>query len=242
MADHIYDIQFATNEFQVAGETQLQKKLSDKYELKTFFDVGANIGEWTRMVHNHHFKSEIHLFEPVPETYRGLLNNDIQNGQTILNGFGLSNETGTIDINYSADNDRLSSPVLELWRPDGKLIPVLMMSGDDYCKSRQIESIDFLKIDTEGWEYKVLQGFSDMISRGKISIIQFEYGYANVLTKDLLIDFYKLLQPLGYSIGKLTPEGVHFKEYNLLDEDFRGPNYVAVHQSSPDFFYELQVI
>jgi hypothetical protein len=55
-----------------------------------------------------------------------------------------------------------------------------------------------------------------------------------------LIDFYKLLAPLGYTLGKLTPDGVDFKTYGLLDEDFKGPNYLAVLTTRPDIIAEVQ--
>jgi len=64
-------------------------------------------------------------------------------------------------------------------------------------------------------------------------MIQFEYGYISILTKKLLVDFYELLTPLGFEIGKLTPQGVQFKNYQLWDEDFKGPDYIAVHKSCP---------
>jgi FkbM family methyltransferase len=39
------------------------------------FDVGANVGSWTEEVFNQFPKTEIHLFEPVPKTYKSLLHN-----------------------------------------------------------------------------------------------------------------------------------------------------------------------
>jgi len=37
-----------------------------------------------------------------------------------------------------------------------------------------------------------------------------------------------LLEPLGFKIGKLYPNYVDFKDYSTADEDFLGPNFVAV--------------
>ena len=91
-----------------------------------------------------------------------------------------------------------------------------------------------MKIDTEGHEYSVLEGFTQMFQQEKIGCIQFEYGYISILTKKLLIDFYELLTPHNFVIGKITPDGVKFKEYHLFDEDFQGPDYLAVHKSRQD--------
>jgi hypothetical protein len=60
-----------------------------------------------------------------------------------------------------------------------------------------------------------------------VSVVQFEYGWGNIVTKFLLRDYYSYLEQRGYRIGKLFPESVRFREYRFQDEDFIGPNYVA---------------
>ena len=62
-------------------------------------------------------------------------------------------------------------------------------------------------------------------------MIQFEYGYVNIVAKFLLYDFYKLLEGYGMKIGKIYPDFVDFRDYRYQDEDFIGPNYLAVHES-----------
>jgi FkbM family methyltransferase len=239
MADHVYDTEYATMEFGISGETQMMERLSE-YQLNTIFDVGANIGEWARMVKLTQPTADVHCFEPVPQVFKRLVENTIDLA-VMPNPFGLSSECEIRDMLFDDDNDRLTTPCLDLVRVNPKVVPLIMLDGDNYCRSREIGRIDFLKIDTEGHEYKVLQGFKNMLEGGNIAIIQFEYGYANVLTKDLLIDFYKMLKPLGYEIGIQTPEGIHFREYNLGHETFRAPNYVAVHNTAVDFIASVQV-
>lgn len=226
-------------EFEEAGEAQLMDRLM-KFKFSTIFDVGANIGEWTKMVHDGRQPwAFIHCFEPMPRVYRKLLANVLKD-QIMPNPFGLSDKIEMLDMLFDDTNDRLTTPCLELAREKPSIVPLLMVDGDSYCQSRNVEHIDFLKIDTEGHEFKVLKGFHHMLQSESIDIIQFEYGYANVLTKDLLIDFYRLLIPLGYTIGKLSPNGVDFKTYGLLDEDFKGPNYVAVRSKLTDVISEIQ--
>jgi hypothetical protein len=108
------------------------------------------------------------------------------------------------------------------------------MTGDAYCEAREIARIDLLKIDTEGSELLVLEGLNGMLSRERIDVIQFEYSRINVLSKYLLKDFYGLLDESRYAIGKLFPDHVAFKRYELVDETFMGPNYVAVRRGRPD--------
>ena len=42
-----------------------------------------------------------------------------------------------------------------------------------------MEHIDYLKIDTEGAEYKILSGSTTLLEDKKISFIQFEYGLSD---------------------------------------------------------------
>ena len=42
---------------------------------------------------------------------------------------------------------------------------------DKYVKSKKIEQIDFLKIDTEGYEYEILKGASEESKKYKNNIV-----------------------------------------------------------------------
>ena len=77
----------------------------------------------------------------------------------------------------------------------------------------------------------MLRGFGDLLSPGRVPVVQFEYGMINIVTKFLLRDFYTHFEDRGYRVGKLFPGYVRFRPYRFQDEDFLGPNYVA---ASPD--------
>lgn len=230
----IYNTQFARAEFLEHGEDWLLRHLNGR--LKTILDVGSNIGEWTRMARELHPDAEIHTFEVVPETYRRLLQNIPIDSKIIPNGFGLSDKPGILPMKWRKDFDAVSTHLVKLrvdgfeWR-DG-----IVFTGDDYVKSRRIDYIDFLKIDVEGAEGMVLGGFKNTLLEGRAGIIQFEYGLDCIITKWMLIDAYELLTPLGYRLGKLTPQGIQFHDYALYHETFNGPDYVAVHESKLNWF------
>ena len=75
-----------------------------------------------------------------------------------------------------------------------------------------------------------------------IRLIQFEYGIFNISSKDLLIDYFNLLTPLGFKIGKIFPRGVEFFDYHFSREDFRGNNYVAVKEEEKSLIDDLSGI
>jgi len=64
-------------------------------------------------------------------------------------------------------------------------------------------------------------------------LVQFEYGRVNILTHFLLRDFYELFARFGYVVGKIYPDHVDFRSYDLGDEDFLGPNYFACSAGDP---------
>jgi FkbM family methyltransferase len=230
----IYDREYARGEFIEHGEYWLQNHLRDK--LNTIFDVGSNIGEWTRMAREMNPLSEIHTFEVVPNTYRKFLKNIFIDERLVPNGFGLSNEFGVMRIKWRKDYDAVSTFVEKLRVDNSEWIDCLVVPGDSYVQSRNIEYIDFLKIDTEGAEGLVLKGFEETLKQNKVGIIQFEYGLAAILTKWLLVDAYEYLTPFGFKLGKLTKNGIEFHEYALYHETFNGPDYVAVHESKMHLF------
>ena len=55
-----------------------------------------------------------------------------------------------------------------------QLVPIITSSIDDLLEEYNIQKIDFLKLDLEGFDYFALLGARRSISMGKIDIIQFE--------------------------------------------------------------------
>lgn len=225
----VYNTEYAQSEFLVHGETWIQSRFAGKFN--TIFDVGCNIGEWTRMARSFHPNAEIHMFEIAPDTYSQMLKNIPIDNKIIPNSFGLSDTIGTVPLKYKPSYNALTTTVTDLQLDDSITIQGLTFTGDDYVESRRIQQIDYLKIDTEGAESRVFKGFEKTLRAGKIKVLQFEYGYICVLTKWLLMDSYKYLEPLGFKLGKLCNGHIEFHDYTLIHEDFKGPDYVAVHES-----------
>lgn len=215
-------------EFVEHGEVWLQERFSGKFS--TIFDIGSNIGEWTKMVRTYQPTAKIHMFEIVPDTYQKMLRNITLDSNMIPNGFGLLDVSGTVPVTYVKSYDALSTTIPNINFDETEDRTGIVFTGDDYIESRQINNIDYLKIDAEGSEDKIFKGFSKTLKDGKIDIIQFEYGYVSILTKWLLYDSYKLLEPLGYKLGRMHKDHIEFHNYTLVDETFVGPEYIAVHE------------
>lgn len=225
-----FDYFFATN-----GEAWLLDRLKSD-QVECVFDVGANHGEWSSLALAAFPKAKVHAFEIAPPTFRQLETVHGGNDRVSLNAVGLSESEGEFDFDYFPGADAISSLLVGsgIHKLASQKIRVKTITGDTYCNSHGIAHIDFLKMDVEGAEYLVLRGFSSLLEKQGIDVIQFEYGLKCIISKFLLRDYYDLFLERDYVVGKLYPDRVVFKPYEVTDEDFLGPNYVAVSRKRPD--------
>jgi FkbM family methyltransferase len=207
------------------------------------FDVGANVGDWSERAATLFPAAHIHAFEIVPDTARVLAERlrDIGGERVTVNALGLSDAPGQVTVAYSPGFSEGSSAALVQAAEDVRLIECPVSTGDAYCAEHGVERIDLLKVDVEGLEKQVLAGFAGMLSRGAVRAVQFEYGRINASVRFLLGDFYDLFGGYGFEVGKIYPDGVEFKAFDPLhDENFTGPNFLAVQSSETDLIARLR--
>lgn len=201
--------------------------------ISCIFDVGANVGAWAGMAAQIFPSARIHCFEIAPPTF-AKLEKRMAGGAMVLNDVGLSDEECEVPIKFFPDNDTFATVTDYPHALDHQMITGRVIVGDDYIARNRIERINFVKIDVEGAEHSVLKGLAGAFDDGRVDIVQFEYGKVNILTKFLLRDFYEFFASHGFTVGKIYPRYVAFKPYDLDDEDFLGPNYLAVRADRPD--------
>lgn len=216
------------------GEEIIIKKIS-KINPTTIFDVGANIGKYTKVLREECSDANIYCFEPVEQTYNILKGNvALLNNVKIYNA-GCFSENCTKKINLFESNTHSTLYNLDkITKVAEKTVEIKLIKGDNFLSENNIDKIDFLKLDIEGSEFDALEGFKNALSEKKIRAVQFEYGYINVRTKKLLLNFYEFFENYGYIVGKIFPKYVEFRKYNFMYEDFLGPNFIAVHKSDTE--------
>ncbi len=227
-------------DIKVNGELRILKTLEKEFsESAHIFDVGANVGDWALLAASCFPNATIHAFEIVPQTFQKFSKNIENNKAIVGSNIGLSDFEGVLDIRYFPDDTGSSGFTDHVQNKPFEMIKGSVISGDFYMEKQEISNIEFLKIDVEGGEHKVLKGFSQALNRQRIDVIQFEYGTVNITTKYLLADYYKWFGEKGYVIGKIFPDYVAFKEYEYADENFIGPNFLAVKKSRKDLIEKL---
>ena len=102
------------------------------------------------------------------------------------------------------------------------------MTLETFCSEHNITRIVFAKVDTEGNDMRVLEGARDLLERGAIDFLQFEYNHRWILFRNYLKDVFDLVEPLGYRVAKVTPHGLEvYRHWHFELEVFWEGNYLV---------------
>lgn len=164
-------------------------------EINIFFDVGAHKCETVNLFNKHFKIKKIFAFEAnidLINTYKSISNTTfISKGVGEKNGkkiFFQSGFSAISSFNYFSEKSSYSKfkkkitafiyskkeTVIE------KKVDVITL--ESFCKKNKIKKIDLLKIDTEGYEFNVLKGLKNYLT--KVDVILFEHHYDSSLVKN----------------------------------------------------------
>ena len=200
----------------------------------TFFDIGANVGNYSQDLHKQFSDARIFSFEPNPASFEKISGRFLSIPNIKVIHAGLGSTTSVLSL-YSYRTDKASEHasiyknVMEDLHQNKDLVAfdVDIITLDGYCTENKIGRIDFLKIDTEGFELEVLKGASQLIMENKINIIQFEFNEMNIYSRVFLKDFYSVLKNYTFyrlMEDELKPMGL----YHAKNEIFLYQNILAV--------------
>lgn len=147
------------------------------------FDVGSHKGELVYFFKELFNNSSIHCFEPQKNIFEELkvfIKTEKYN-DVICNNFGLDKFEGTKKF-YPMSNTVKSSFIksrIQNKTENNNSIYYQVFRGDNYSFSKQIKNIDILKINVQGMELNVLEGFENDLKSSNIKVILAEYDYSN---------------------------------------------------------------
>ncbi len=220
------------------GELRLLTEIMP--ESRCIFDVGANVGRWTALALDINPDVTVHCFEPSQGTFQKLLDNQFP-PNVVCNNLGLGASATEMELHIFQPASGLNSLFRRQGLLDGWELPpqqltetVRLVTLDQYCKDRNIDHIDYLKIDVEGYELEVLRGASNMLSEQCVRIIQFEYGGCNIDARVLLKDLFDFFATLPYTLYKIYPEKLQpIPRYDQRLENFQYQNWAVVLEGRP---------
>jgi FkbM family methyltransferase len=224
------------NSIETNGELMLQRHVVASAEPGAtirVFDVGANRGDWSLSMlgcaadGGRSGDLDLHAFEASAFTSEQL-RASVGDRITRVNQVALSDHGGSGRLVVVSPGGGTNS-LTDATDPEVATEVVELTTVDDYCAQHAIAAVDLLKVDTEGHDLLVLLGARAMLERQAISVVQFEYNHRWIGQRRFLRDAFELLEPLGYTLGKLTPRGVETypRGWDWELESFVEGNYVA---------------
>ena len=168
--------------------TQKVKKVNP-----VIFDVGGNIGQSIDRFKKIFNDPIIHSFEPNKAVFEVMMNNFKNDKKVFCNNYALGDKTEEKNFNitnmsgkssFYKINPDTSRIKINRYKPSIiKTEKVKIFKLDDYIEEKKINNIDFMKIDAQLYEDKILQGSLKSLQNNKIMILQVEIVFNDYYEK-----------------------------------------------------------
>ena len=195
----------------------------------TFLDVGANIGYYTALAARAVGPNgKVIALEPDPESFQYLKQTIAANavGNVLAFPIAASDVPATLPLFISHDNRGDN----RLYRPDADWpkIEVEARPIDALLAENDIETLDLIKIDVQGYEPKVIAGLSNTIMRSPKLTLLTEFWPKGI--RDAggeACNFLQILRELGLTLYELKADGelVELKDNDDLIARHQGRRY-----------------
>lgn len=190
------------------------------------FDVGANFGHYAvTLADAAQRKCEVHAFEPFPPNTKRLRTNIRLNGMENIiqvHPVGLSDAVGVGKMMTRADNSGAATLAVT---EEGAVAAqgIALTTMDAFCEEHRLAKLDFVKIDVEGFEERLLAGATASLRRWT-PLVLIEFDPPKLIRAGSSVDHLAAqFHELGYSLwvadrDRLVP----------LKELPRGQDYINV--------------
>ena len=154
-------------------------RLAGTRDLRMVFDVGANVGQTTRLLGRFFPGATVHSFEPVSSTFRELQANCGRMKGVRLHQLALGREPGRLTLQLQA-NSELNSLKFSVAGPpvSASTESVTVATAAGFCSGQGIDRIDLLKIDAQGADLDVLRGAEPLLCASRVPFVVAEVAFA----------------------------------------------------------------
>jgi FkbM family methyltransferase len=233
----LYGMQYGSGVFvKDSGEEFASKYVRDKLNKTNnelvLFDVGANKGDFSIAL-QHIFSGvnhTIYSFEPSLDIYNHLKEKVSIYPNIKPFQIALGDVSTKLVLHKRSQFSGMNSLVerkMEHYDIQFDIKEEITVSTlDEFCASNNINKIDFIKMDVEGYEYKCLLGAKRMLETTDVRFIQFEFGSTSMDARIYFQDFWHLLNK-NYHFYRIVKNGlVPIVKYNERLEIFRTSNFL----------------
>jgi FkbM family methyltransferase len=185
-----------------------------------FLDVGANRGVFSLLAADLVIHPRVFAFEPHPTTFKWLKQNFDQTGKDCFTALNLAVSNKAGEVRFSSSNASATNRIVRDDNAGLPTIPVPAITLDQFIGEQQLNRIDLLKIDVEGFEPNVLRGAAQTIQKRIIKRIYLEVCPGNLKTVGSSVEeLWNVCTHLGLSFYRLTNSAqvkVHTKKQLAL--------------------------
>ena len=209
-------------------------ELIKKFGVGTILDVGANAGQYAKLMRKIGYSGEIISFEPLSKAYSELQNEIGNDKHWVAKNLGLGDFDGEADINISQNS--VSSSLLSIKAEHLTVAPQSKYIARETVQIKKLDSVFsglhinnkpvFLKIDAQGFESRILRGASESLA--KITGIQVEMSLAQLYEGEMTFEeIKKMIESEGFELYSVEPGFYNKQTGQLLQIDgifFRNPS------------------
>ncbi len=201
--------------FKESGENFFLYNILAKHKPEICIDIGSNIGNYSKEILIS-TNSKVISFEPLKKPFSKLKDLQAEWGDRLLvvnKGLG-ANESNEI-IYFNENSSSHASLVEEVnklsYVSNQNQEEVMVTTLDIFLQQNpQNESIDYIKIDTEGFEYNVLLGCKETIKLKRPKFIHIEFNWHQLIKSQTLYSFSLLLT--GYDVYQMLPNSLEKRD------------------------------
>lgn len=201
--------------------------LMQNRQISLVLDVGANKGQYSESLRKEiGFQGRIVSFEPLADAFAVLQQKASGDSLWRCHNFAIGDFDGVTKINISKNSH--SSSLLPVSERSLRIEPTIAYIGEQDITVKRLDSVlndiaqpddkIYLKVDTQGYEMKVLRGALGNI--GRFELIQLETSFFPAYQNEALIgDVIKFLDALEYCVVGIEPGWEDPKTGEMFEAD-----------------------
>jgi FkbM family methyltransferase len=197
----------------VFGKAARNETLKFVTQFRTAVDIGAHVGisvhQWAPLF------EQVHAFEPMVDHFECLELNTSKFGNVTRHNCAMSNQSAMLKGAYRTMKNSGSFQLVDeefvvVNHKKARIYDIPSKRLDEF----ELDNVDLIKIDVEGWELEVLQGAKQTIQRCyPVMMIEYTQGggreHKSMHTYDIQ-DYLNLIEELGYEqVGVVNDDYIY---------------------------------